>query len=155
MIISRLLTSPTPMSIISIMDLTSIISLIIGIASFVASIVIYCLSTNQSNKIEKTAQRIEESIKASLQQVVDSSIKILNSRPEIITAENTKAVQASLMEKQKLLNFAVNELIKNLSVQDLSDERFTLLVSTIERLAKDEPPSPDLVRSLNSKYENT
>lgn len=74
------------------MDLINVIGFVVGVVSFVASIVFFVLGSRSERRNQELLNNINEAIHRWQGEIMASSIELLNSRPEIV------AKTASLQE---------------------------------------------------------
>jgi hypothetical protein len=69
-------------------DIISIIGLVVGIVSFAASVVFFVLGLRSEHRNQQLLNSINDAIQRWQTKIMESSIELLNSRPEIV-AKNT------------------------------------------------------------------
>ena len=74
------------------MELLNVIGFVVGLVSFVASIVFFVLGSRSERRNQELLNNINEAIQRWQSEIMASSIELLNSRPEIV------AKNASLQE---------------------------------------------------------
>jgi len=80
-------------------DLFNVIGFVVGVVSFVASIVFFVLGSRSERRNQELLNSINEAIQRWQSEIMASSIELLNSRPEIV------AKNASLQETRSKAAF--------------------------------------------------
>jgi hypothetical protein len=80
-------------------DLINVIGFVVGVVSFVASIVFFVLGSRSERRNQELLNNINEAIQRWQAEIMASSIELLNSRPEIV------AKNASLQETKSKAAF--------------------------------------------------
>ena len=140
------------------MDPVSIIGLVVGVVSFSASIVFFVLGSKSERRNQELLNSINEAIQKWQSRIMESSIELLNSRPEIIAKnvalEESRAKQEFLAQISERIRF----MIENPAAGDgapAQSHTLTQLLQAFEALTKGPLPPEILAQMVMSEHRSS
>lgn len=135
-------------------DAVSLISLLIGLVSFAASIVFF----NAASRAEQRNREILDMINAAIQtwqgRIMDSSIELLNSRVEIvgsrISLEDAKVKHAFIVELSERIRHIIENPASEESTRQLQTQQLGMLLQAFEATTKGVLP-PEVLAQIVAK----
>lgn len=93
------------------MDILGLIGFVVGIVSFVASIIFFLVGAKSERRNQDLLNKINEAIQRWQSGIMESSIDLLNSRPEIVAkntaVEETRGKQEFIRELSERIRYVV------------------------------------------------
>ena len=132
------------------MDILSVSGFVVGVVSFVASIVFFVLGTRSERRSQQLLNSINNAIQRWQSEIMASSIELLNSRPEIA------AKNAALQESKSKAFFIeqLSERIRHIIENPVSGEggpaqshTLSQLLQSFEAITKSSVP-PELLAQM-------
>lgn len=132
------------------MDIIAIVSLVVGLVSFAASIVFFVVGTRTERRNQEILNCINTAIKSWQTEIMTSSIELLNSRVEIVgkkvALEDAKAKHAFLEQVSERIKY----IIEHPALGDLGPSQshnLKLLFECFENATKSSLP-PEVLASM-------
>ena len=133
-------------------DIISIVSLVIGVTSFVASIVFFIAGLKSEMRNKEILEKIETAIKGWQGKIMDTTLEAMESRPEIIGARAHQLETQSKQEFISNLSESIQKIVDNPSGGEegkTQQENLKLLLGCYLDLMKSANPFIALQNSIS------